>query len=122
MARHPIAILALACMCCVMIAAQLLLKMAGLHASTKAELFSAIVFNPWMWAACVAFAVGLVCWMRALRELSLATAYPWTSLIYAVTPLLANLCFGEQLGGHFLSGLVLIVCGVFLTAGGVRTP
>lgn len=118
--RHTPALLALACMIVLMAAAQLLFKQAGLHAGARPELPGGLLFNPWLWAGLAVSAVGMLCWLLALRVLPLAAAYPWTALIYVLTPLASALCFGDALSSHYAGGMLLVVTGVFLAAGGVR--
>lgn len=79
------------------------------------------VLNPWLWVSLATSTVGLVCWLTVLKEFKLATAYPWTALIYAATPVLSIYFFNETLSDHFFFGMALIVLGVFLTAGGTRS-
>lgn len=112
---------ALGGMVALMAGAQLLFKQAGLHAATHTSWLDALALNPWLWSGLLASAGGMACWLLTLRRLPLATAYPWTALIYVLTPLASVPCFGEVLGAHYVGGMALIVSGVFLTAGGVRT-
>lgn len=114
-------VLFLAGMIASMTAAQVMFKFAGNHAADQAGLIGAFVSNPWLWAGLLSSGVGMVCWLLTLRKLPLASAYPWTALIYVFTPLASTALFGEILSGKYLLGMICIVAGVFITAGGVDT-
>jgi drug/metabolite transporter (DMT)-like permease len=102
-----------------MTAAQVMFKLAGNHAGVQLTLVSALISNPWLWAGLLLSAAGMVCWLLTLRKVSLSKAYPWTALIYVLTPLASAWLFGDALDSKYLLGLASIVAGVFLTAGGV---
>ena len=111
----------LAVMITCMTAAQVVFKLAGIHAATDTDIPRAIVANPWLWLGLLCAAAAAASWLFALRKLSLAQAYPWTAAIYILTPLASALLFGDVLDERFLLGMALITAGVFLTAGGVET-
>lgn len=102
-----------------MTTSQVLLKYAGIYAATYVNLVDSFLFNPWLWSALCASGVGMFCWMLTLRHLPLSVAYPWTALIYGITPLLAAWLFSEILTGRYAIGLMLIFAGVLLTSRGV---
>lgn len=105
-----------------MASAQLLFKQAGLYASVQTGWLDSLALNVWLWTGMAVSAVGMVCWLQTLRRLPLATAYPWTALIYVMTPLASKLLFDEQLSWRYLSGMSLIVLGVVFIAGSTRMP
>lgn len=115
------AILPLACMVILMAAAQLLFKMAGLHANSHAGWVAIFALNYWLWAGLGASGLGLICWLLTLRNFSLSIAYPWTALIYVITPLASSFYFGEILSTHYMLGMSLVVVGVFFTASNAQT-
>lgn len=98
-----------------MVLAQVFYKFAGLHAGAAPDPWSAWLLNPWLWSGLLAAVVGTVCWLFALRALPLAVAYPWTALIYVLTPLASAAIFGETLSPPFLVGLAMILAGVIVT-------
>lgn len=102
-----------------MTASQILLKFAGLYSVTYASAVEGFVRNPWLWAALGASAGGICCWLLTLRRLPLSVAYPWTALIYGITPLAGAWIFAEVLTGRYAIGMMLILAGVVLTSRGV---
>lgn len=97
---------------------QLCFKMAGLHSVRKAALVPAWIFNPWLWVALVSSAIGMVFWLLALRRLPLSAAYPWTAMVYVLTPLGSAFLFQDTLSMRYILGMTCIVSGVFITASG----
>lgn len=99
--------------------AQVLLKYAGMHAAER-QISIQLLMQDWaIWAAGIALAFSMLCWLTALRKIKLAVAYPCTALIYVITPLVSYLLFDDQLKIGYLFGLASIVPGVILTTGGV---
>lgn len=107
-------------MIALMCSAQLLFKRAGIHAHASPGLLQGIVWNPFIWIGLAISGAGLFCWLRTLRTLALPLAYPWTALIYVLTPVASVHVFDETLGRQYLIGIVLLGVGIFLSASGVR--
>ena len=63
----------------------------------------------------------MLCWLMTLRNMPLAVAYPWTALIYVLTPLVSAVLFGDVLSAKYMLGMTSIIAGVVLTSGGVET-
>ncbi len=103
-----------------MATSQVLLKFAGLSVAPRADMFHALVVNHWFWGSLLASAAGMGCWLVTLRQISLAAAYPWTALIYVITPLVSTVLFDDLLGLKYMAGIASIVAGVFITARGVQ--
>lgn len=104
-----------------MVTTQVLLKVAGIHAAVRFDILYAFLGNPWLWGSLLTSGAGLTCWLITLRHMSLATAYPWTALIYVFTPLASAMLFGDELSTKYLLGMTSIVVGVVLTSRGVET-
>ncbi|MBN6150363.1 EamA family transporter [Xanthomonas sp. AmX2] len=104
-----------------MAASQIMLKQAGLYAAAHLGWIHTIVFNPWLWLGLVASTAGFAAWFLTLRRMPLASAYPWTALIYLLTPLAGIVLFHETLSLGFWLGIALIVVGLFITNGSART-
>ena len=104
-----------------MVTSQVMFKLAGNYSIGKGDIISSLVLNPWLWIGLLSSIGGMGCWLLVLRKLSLASAYPWTALVYVLTPLASALLFGEILTGKYLLGLVCIVAGVYVTSNGVKT-
>ncbi|MBO9715303.1 MAG: hypothetical protein J7507_00425 [Pseudoxanthomonas sp.] len=94
-----------------MATAQICLKQAGLNATARTLLQNTLL-NPWMGASLAAFGLGFASWFLTLRHMPLSRAYPWTALLYLITPIAGNRLFGEPLGGGLLFGTVLVVAGL----------
>jgi drug/metabolite transporter (DMT)-like permease len=110
----------LASMIVCMATSQIMLKQAGLYAAAHLGWIRAIAFNPWLWLGLVASAAGFAAWFLTLRCMPLASAYPWTALVYLLTPLAGIALFHETLSLGFGLGIVLIVVGLFITNGSAR--
>lgn len=103
-----------------MTASQIFLKLAGLHLGSHTNALEGFVRNPWLWVAVCSSVGGICCWLLTLRRLPLSVAYPWTALIYVITPLIAAWLFSEVLTGSYAMGILLILCGVVFTSRGVK--
>lgn len=104
-----------------MVAFHMFLKFAGTYAATQAGVFHAFMGNPWLWCALLILGAGLIFWLMTLRNMSLAATYPWTALIYVITPLTSFVIFDDLLSVKYVLGMVCIIVGVFLTTGTVVT-
>ena len=101
-----------------MTAAQIFFKMAGLESLEGVGLMKSWILNPWLWVSLVASAVGMLFWFFVLRCLSLSIAYPWTAMIYVLTPLCSVLVFSDLLTTQYGVGMLFIVLGIFITTSG----
>ncbi len=99
-----------------MAGAQVLYKRAGLH--TGQGLLLGLLLNPWLWAGLFASACGFASWFLALRRMPLSTAYPWTALVYLITPVAGVVCFHEPLNAGMALGIGLVVTGLFIISRG----
>jgi len=98
--------------------AQLLLKASGLHAAGTGEFVNAWLLNPYLCAAIVCYGISFICWMRTLAVMPLSSAYPWTALIYVLTPIAAVLLWREELSAPYFVGMICILCGIGIIAKG----
>jgi multidrug transporter EmrE-like cation transporter len=103
-----------------MAAAHVFLKFAGIQASLQFDVAHAFIDNSWLWAGLLASGFGAICWYVTLRSLPLAVAYPWTALIYVLTPLASWVLFDDVLTLKYMIGMSGIVIGVLLTTRGVE--
>lgn len=102
-----------------MTSSQILLKFAGQHSVLHYGVVDGFFRNPWLWAGLGASIGGIGCWMLALNRLPLSAAYPWTALIYVITPLASVWIFSDVLTGSYVFGMALVFAGVLLTTRGV---
>ena len=72
--------------------------------------------DPWVWSGLMGAGLAAVSWMLALRYFSLAFAYPFMALSFALVPLGARLFLNEPLPLAQIGALLLIVVGVTLSA------
>lgn len=98
---------------------QVFLKFAGLYSAAHAGAVAGFLYNPWLWSAIGAAAAGIFFWLLTLRRLPLAVAYPWTALVYVLTPLAGAWLFAEHLNWRYAIGIAFILAGVLLTSRGV---
>ena len=111
-----ISVLFLGAMIVSMTAAQIMFKFAGSYAAGQPELLSYVVSNPWLWAGLLASSVGMACWLMTSRNMPLAIAYPWTAMIYVLTPLCSILVFQDLLSNQYFVGMGFIIFGVIITS------
>jgi multidrug transporter EmrE-like cation transporter len=102
-----------------MTSSQILLKFAGQHSVLHGGMIDGFLRNPWLWAGLGASIGGIGCWMLTLRRLPLSVAYPWTALIYVITPLASIWIFSDVLTSSYVFGMTLILAGVLFTTRGV---
>ena len=105
-------------------AAQLLLKAAT---RTSGELLSDSGQISWsavdgllrtvpLWAGLSCYGISVFLWLGALSRVPVSVAYPMLSIGYVVNAFAAAMLFGEALTVAKMSGVVLIVAGVFVLA------
>ncbi|HKT31297.1 MAG TPA: EamA family transporter [Gammaproteobacteria bacterium] len=106
-------------------AAQLLLKAGVQHMGVIKLQFSAIVaagwrlaFEPHILGGLACYVVSVVVWILALSRVPVSIAYPMLSLGYIVTAVAAWLLLGEALSAVRVTGIAVIIVGVYLVARG----
>lgn len=104
-------------------AAQLLLKAGVRHMGvielTPATVFNAglkLAFDPYIVAGLACYVVSVGIWILALSRVQVSVAYPMLSLGYVVTAIIAWAFMGEAVGAMRLTGIAVIIVGVFLVA------
>ena len=111
----------LAAMIVLMTFAQLLFKQAGLHANGHPQWYLVLALNPWLATGLAASAAAMGCWLLVLRRIALSRAYPWTAIIYVLTPLGATAFFGDVITSKYVVGMALVVAGVVVAGGGAKS-
>jgi multidrug transporter EmrE-like cation transporter len=104
-------------------AAQLLLK-AGSRAIVDVPftlangwtLAERMVLNPPILAGLACYAISVVIWILALSRVDVSIAYPMLSVGYIVTALAGWLLFSEAVSASRMSGICVIIVGVWLVA------
>jgi len=93
-------------------AAQLFLK-AGTNA---APVGIGLALEPRILAGAGCYAVSLVVWILALSKTPVSVAYPMVSLGFALNALLAWWLLGEAVTPARMTGIAVIIVGVYLVA------
>lgn len=71
---------------------------------------------PSFWFALLAYVFSLLVWVIGLSRVPVSQAYPMLSLGYVLTAGMAWFFFGEAVSVMRLSGIGIIIIGVFLVA------
>jgi len=98
-----------------LVTSQIMYKFAGLWSLSNPGLLGTAFKNPWIAMGLGSAMIAMVLWLMILRQLSLTEAYPWTALIYIITPIASTIIFGELLKPQYFLGLALVVVGVYIT-------
>lgn len=77
-----------------------------------------LAFEPHILGGLACYVVSVVVWILALSRVPVSIAYPMLSLGYVVTAVAAWLIFGETLGAMRITGIAVIIVGVYLVARG----
>jgi len=104
-------------------AAQLLLK-AGVNRVGEIKLtlhtiLSAgwkLAFEPHILGGLACYVISVVVWILALSRVPVSIAYPVLSLGYVVVAVASWFLFGESMGAVRITGIAVIIVGVFLVA------
>ena len=108
-------------------AAQLLLKAAAnrvgpivVQPQSLALAARDLVFSMPLIAGIACYVVSVIVWIIALSRADVSVAYPMLSIGYVVNAVAAWALFGEAVTPMRLTGIGVIVLGVFLVAGSAR--
>ena len=74
------------------------------------------VLHPLTLVAMLAYALSLVLWLLALRNVPLSVAYPFAGLTLALVSLLGIIGLGEPVSATKLIGIGLIIVGTIVLA------
>lgn len=104
-------------------AAQLMLKAGVRHMGviqlTPATVFSAglkLALEPYIIGGLTCYVISVGIWILALSRVQVSVAYPMLSLGYVVTAVIAWAFMGEAVSVMRLTGIAVIIVGVFLVA------
>ena len=70
--------------------------------------------NIYIWAGMFSYAVSILLWMVVLSKVNVSLAYPFLSIGYIVTAVIAYFVFGEPLTFQKLLGIATICLGVVI--------
>jgi multidrug transporter EmrE-like cation transporter len=106
-------------------AAQLLLKAGVQHLGVIKLQFATIMAAGWklsvephILGGLACYVVSVVVWILALSRVPVSIAYPMLSLGYVVTAVAAWALLGESLSAIRITGIAVIIVGVYLVARG----
>lgn len=75
-----------------------------------------LMSEPWLWVGLFCYGISVVVWILALSRVDVSIAYPMLSVGYVVNALAAWALFGEVLSIARLSGIGIIIVGVYILA------
>jgi multidrug transporter EmrE-like cation transporter len=93
---------------------QLLFRGAALSANAAGHFFNTRSIIGFGTAICL-YTIMTFLWAHALRQMSLAQAYPFMALSFLLIPVAEHYLFGQNLGWQPLVGGVVIIAGVLIT-------
>ena len=70
----------------------------------------------WVWLSVILGIGSLLCWLNALRRISLSVAYNLSGLQHVLVPLGSWWLLGEHIGTKQCIGIALVFLGVIITA------
>lgn len=75
-----------------------------------------MALQPWVWLGIGLMVLSVLIYAWILRQAPLTAAMPFAALVYVLVPIGARSSFAETLLPRFWAGVLLIGCGVVLTA------
>lgn len=103
--------------------AQLLLKAGAQRISDMSFTFAnfapmsmQLATNPFIIIGIICYVVSVVIWIGVLSRVDVSIAYPMISLGYVVNAIAAYYLFGEALSAMRMSGIFIILIGVYMVA------
>lgn len=75
-----------------------------------------LLSTPVFWAALTAYGLSVIVWVIGLSRVPVSQAYPLLSLGYVLTALGAWAMLGETLSVQRISGIAVIIVGVYLVS------
>ncbi len=75
-----------------------------------------IALSPWIWVGIASYVISVVVWLLVLSRVDVSIAYPMISLGYIISAIAAYYFLGESLSLMRITGILVILFGVFLVA------
>lgn len=72
--------------------------------------------NPFILSGLFAYVISVVVWLMVLSRVEVSVAYPMISLGYVINAIFAYYLFGESLTIERLTGIFIILLGVYIVA------
>ena len=77
-----------------------------------------LMINPWVFSCWVAGFLAGLAWMAALTHFRLSYVYPFMGLTFALVLLLSGLFLNETVTNYKVTGILLIVIGIYVGSQG----
>lgn len=88
----------------------------GLEAGQAWPVATQLLREPWLWLGLGCYGISVIVWILALSRVEVSIAYPMLSIGYVVNALAAWALFGESLSAGKLTGIGIIIVGVYVLA------
>ena len=72
------------------------------------------ISNVYIWAGMLSYAISIFLWMVVLSKVNVSLAYPFLSIGYILTAIIAYFVFGEPLTWQKIAGILIICVGVIV--------
>jgi len=72
--------------------------------------------NPFIILGIICYVISVIIWIGVLSRVDVSVAYPMISLGYVVNAIAAYYLFGEALSAMRMSGIFIILIGVYMVA------
>lgn len=72
--------------------------------------------SPWVWLSVILGIGSLLCWLNALRKISLSVAYNLSGMQHVLVPVGSWWFLHEHIGAKQWLGIALVFLGVMITA------
>lgn len=69
-------------------------------------------------ASITLYGITTLVWIWVLSRSELGKVYPLMALAFVLVPLASHIIFNERFSNQYVLGLLLIICGILLTARG----
>jgi multidrug transporter EmrE-like cation transporter len=70
------------------------------------------ISNVYIWAGMLSYAISIFLWMIVLSKVNVSLAYPFLSIGYILTAIIAYFVFGEPITWQKAAGILIICFGV----------
>lgn len=88
----------------------------SLSATELFSLIADIFTNIYLFMGMACYGISILLWMAVLSKVNVSFAYPFLSLGYIITAVLAYYIFNEPLTAYKITGILVICAGVFILA------
>ena len=74
----------------------------------------AVFTNVYLLSGMFSYGISIILWMMVLSKVNVSLAYPFSSIGYIITTVLAYLFFNEPITFQKVLGIIIICIGVFI--------